>query len=224
MIKAIIFDFDGTLSNRSRNAYDFFRDYLRSHFSDLSDIEYEAVLQDMMLYDCNGTIPIRLRAMPLMEKYGRYLPDDFPERLAEDFLRDMYKSCVLKDETVTVLKDLKERYRLGLLSNGDSKSQHGKIEKTGVGEYFDEVIVSGDYGIHKPDRRIFEIMAGKLGVKCEECLMVGDVFSTDILGAYNAKMRPVWLCVDIERPADSYQGFRIDRFGQIYDVLKKMGG
>lgn len=223
MIRAIIFDFDGTLSDRNRNAYDYYSGYLKQYFKDLSDIEYEAVLQDMMFYDCNGTIPIVLRAAPLMNKYGQYLPDDLPEKLAQDFLRDMYTTCVLRDETAAILKDLRGRYKLGLLSNGDSDSQHNKIAKTQTAQYFDEVIVSGDYGIHKPDKRIFEIMAEKLGVNCEECLMIGDVFSTDILGAFRAGMTPVWLCIDREKPADSYKGFRIDSISQIYDVLKKTG-
>ena len=58
MIKALIFDFDGTLSNRQKNAYEVFNDYFRKYYPEFSDIEYEALLQDMMLYDCNGSISV----------------------------------------------------------------------------------------------------------------------------------------------------------------------
>ena len=68
MIKALIFDFDGTLSNRMANAYGVFNDYLRPYFSDLDDIGFEAVLQDMMLFDCNGTINVKSRLLPFRNK------------------------------------------------------------------------------------------------------------------------------------------------------------
>lgn len=224
MLKAIIFDFDGTLSNRTKNAYDFFFEYFRKYFTDFSDLEYEAVMQDMLIYDCNGTIPNAMRTIPLINKYGDHLPENLPETFAQDFLDYMYTTCVLKDETISVLEKLKLKYKLGLLSNGDSKSQHAKIKKVDVAKYFDEIIVSGDYGVHKPDKRIFEIMANKLGVNCNECLMIGDVFSNDILGADNAGMIPLWLCIDNEKPANYYSGYRIDKIEKIFDVLKQIEG
>ena len=51
MIKAILFDFDGTLSNRQMNAYLMYRDFLKPYFPDLNEIEFEAVLQDALTFD-----------------------------------------------------------------------------------------------------------------------------------------------------------------------------
>ena len=82
MIKALIFDFDGTLSNRQANAYAVFDAYLAQYFTNESETFYEAVLQDMMLYDCNGIMKVENRLIPFMEKYRKYLPDDFVETFA----------------------------------------------------------------------------------------------------------------------------------------------
>ncbi|MBQ6333654.1 MAG: HAD family hydrolase [Erysipelotrichaceae bacterium] len=221
MIKALIFDFDGTLSNRSANAYDTYYDYYRPLFKDLDDLEFEAVMQDMMYYDCNGTFDMATRLIPFRNKYGAHLPQDFEEVFDRYYHRHMFEYTKLKKETLEVLDKLKGSYKLAILSNGEPFSQHHKIETVGIEDYFDEVMVSGDLGIHKPDKRIFEMMAEKLGVKCEECMMIGDVFSSDILGAIRAKMLPVWMCMDDERKARNYKGYRIRDLRDLFEILDK---
>ena len=221
MIKAVIFDFDGTISNRQKNAYSVFDGYLRQYFSDLNDLEFEAVLQDMMLYDCNGSIKVGLRLVPFIRKYGDALPEDFADVFVPFYFETMYKTTSLKPETREVLETLKQKgYKLAILSNGDSFSQHNKINQVQIEELFDEVIVSGDIGIDKPDRRIFDILTDRLGVKNEECMMIGDVFSSDILGAYNAGILPVWIVTDPEKPAKHYTGYRISNLKEIYAILE----
>ncbi len=221
MIRAVIFDFDGTISNRQNNAYCVFDDYFRQYFSEFSDLEFEAVLQDMMLYDCNGSIDVRQRIVPFIRKYGKRLPEDFADVFVPFYFETMYKNTTLKPETREVLETLKEKgYKLALLSNGDSFSQHNKISKVGIEDFFDEVIVSGDIGVHKPSREIFDIMARRLGVRNEECMMIGDVFSSDILGAYNAGILPVWITTDFEKPAKHYTGYRISNLKEVYAILE----
>lgn len=224
MIKAILFDFDGTISNRQYNAYSLFKDYLKPFFRDMNEMEYEAMLQDFITYDCNGTINVAFRLIPFMKKYGADLPADFEEKFTAFYYEFMYKYCVVKPETNEVLKKLQEsgKYKLAILSNGQSKSQHDKIDYTGVPKYFDMVLVSGDIGINKPKKEVFEYVADKLGVRCDECMMVGDVFASDILGAYNANMVPVWMKTDFERPADFYKGYTISNLNELFDILEQL--
>ena len=222
MIKAVIFDYDGTLSNRQLNAYAVFDDYLRPLLPEMSETEFEAVLQDMMLYDCNGILDVGKRVIPLLRKYGDRLPADFAEKFVPYYNDQMFEFTVLKPETIDVLSRLKGKYKLAVLSNGDSLPQHRKVEKAGIEDYFDVVLVSGDIGINKPDRRIFDYLCGKLGVKNEEALMVGDVFASDILGAVNAGCVPVWLNTDYELPARHYHGYRISRLDEVLDILEQI--
>ena len=221
MIKAIIFDFDGTISNRKMNAYGIFDDYLKPYFKDMSDLEFEAVLQDFLTDDCNGTINCKFRVPPFVAKYGKYLPEDFEEKFIEFYYEYMWKYAVLKPETKDVLDRLKGKYKMVIFSNGQSKSQHDKIDHVEVGEYFDDIVVSGDIGIGKPNKEAFELMAQKMGVSCEECMVVGDVFSSDILGAINSNMVPVWIVPDFEIPARYYHGYRIQRLDELFDILDK---
>ena len=49
MIKSVIFDYDGTLSNRQKSAYSFYREFLRPYVKDMSEVEYESMLQDLIM-------------------------------------------------------------------------------------------------------------------------------------------------------------------------------
>lgn len=221
MIKAIIFDFDGTVSNRQKNAYDVFDAYARDIFKDLNDIEYEAVLQDYLTDDCNGTINCKFRLAPFINKYKDYLPDNFEQDYTEYLYDKMGEYAVLKDEFIDVITKLRKDYKLAILSNGQSESQRKKIIKVDVSKYFDEIIVSGEVGINKPNKEVFEIMANRLNVSPNECLFVGDVFSSDILGAIRANMTPVWILEDSERPCKYYHGYRIRKLPELFNILDK---
>ena len=224
MIKAILFDFDGTLSNRQMNAYLMYRDFLKPYFSDLDEIGFEAVLQDVLTFDCNGTTETHQRMIPFLNKYGTLLPDDFNDRFIDFSKLNMWRYAVLKDETIDVLERLKGKYRLCIISNGYPYSQHNKIKQVRIEDYFDVILVSGDLDFKKPEAEIFAYAAEQLGVKCEECLMIGDVFSSDILGAIRAGVTPVWILEDTERPSMDYHGYRIEKLDQIFDILEKENG
>ena len=72
-------------------------------------------------------------------------------------------------------------------------SQKRKVEALGIGHLFDAIVYSGEYGINKPDRRIFDHAAGLLGVDPSRCLFVGDDPTSDISGALGAGIEAVWV-------------------------------
>ena len=66
-----------------------------------------------------------------------------------------------------------------------------KLDTAGIRELFDVVVVSGDIGIYKPDRRIFDEAVKRAGVKNEESLFVGDHPINDVEGALGANMKVI---------------------------------
>ena len=221
MIKAIIFDYDGTLSNRQLSVYSFFRDFLKDYVPQLNEMEFEAMLQDLMLFDANGIAEFEYRSYQFLARYGHLFPEGFEKTFKDEFIARTYTYNILKDETVEVLEKLQGKYKLAVLSNGDSTVQHNKIRHVGIEKYFDEIIVTGDLGVHKPETGPFEYAMKKLGVTPEETLMVGDVFATDILGAYRAGIKTVWIIEDSERPNYSYKGYRIRKLNELFEILEK---
>lgn len=184
-----MFDFDDTLGNREEYAYDFFYGVVSENADGRDPWEIECAVQHCMIWDELSTGSKKEVQRKLAETYGIISDVDFEKVMGQQ----MAEHAVLVDGAREVLDQMKQRYRLALVTNGKSEGQHRKIEKTEIADYFDAVVVSGDEGVKKPDARLFEIAAERLNVKCSECIFVGDLFQTDMIGAHNAGMTPVWL-------------------------------
>ena len=64
--------------------------------------------------------------------------------------------------------NLEGKYKLGLLSN---VATGGAVDELGI---FDDIVLSGEVGLQKPDPRIYELAVERLGVSLEECVFVDD--------------------------------------------------
>jgi putative hydrolase of the HAD superfamily len=90
-----------------------------------------------------------------------------------------------------VLDVLRERYPLALVTDAQSAYARGELHKVGLLDYFDPIVVSGDYGFRKPDRRLFQLALDRMGVAAENALYVGNDMHRDIVGAPEAGMPTV---------------------------------
>lgn len=106
----------------------------------------------------------------------------------------LYQSLLAKEydflpggkELLLALKE-SGRYRLYMATNGIPEVQEPRIEKSGVGEFFDGVFISERIGYQKPDKRFFDACFERIeGFKKEEAIIVGDSLSSDIKGGINA--------------------------------------
>ena len=94
----------------------------------------------------------------------------------------------------TVKQKLYGKYKLYLASNGTAVVQQGRMTSADLYPYFVESFVSQELGYNKPSKEYFEAAIARIpGFKREECLMVGDSLTSDILGGKNAGLRTVWV-------------------------------
>ena len=84
-------------------------------------------------------------------------------------------------------------YRLHLITNGFEKTQHAKLESTGIGGFFGEVITSEGSGSLKPHKEIFDYALRVTGAAAAESVMLGDSIEVDIQGAMNAGIDQVYV-------------------------------
>jgi HAD superfamily hydrolase (TIGR01549 family) len=94
----------------------------------------------------------------------------------------------LFDDAQNALDFLAARFPLVSISNGNAD-----IERVGLGPYFRAAISAREFGVGKPDPRIFHAAAGALDLTPADVLHVGDDATLDALGALNAGMQTAWL-------------------------------
>ena len=115
------------------------------------------------------------------------------KKLSERYLEILPTKKNLFDDTIEILDYLKNKsYPMHLITNGFEKTQHAKINNSGIRPYFTHVITSEQAGIMKPHVAIFEYAMEKAGTTAAESIMVGDTLDADLEGAVNAGIDSVY--------------------------------
>jgi epoxide hydrolase-like predicted phosphatase len=96
------------------------------------------------------------------------------EQLAE-FRRDFWSGDQLDAELAAFLRGLRPRCKTAILSNAWSGARQVFTEKYGLDRLGDEMIISAEEGLVKPDARIYRLAAERLGVRPEQAVFVDDV-------------------------------------------------
>jgi FMN hydrolase / 5-amino-6-(5-phospho-D-ribitylamino)uracil phosphatase len=94
----------------------------------------------------------------------------------------------LFEDALPALEFLAGRFPLVALSNGNAD-----LQRIGLARFFRAAISAREFGVGKPDPRIFHAAAGAVDTLPEFVLHVGDDVTLDALGALNAGMQAAWL-------------------------------
>jgi putative hydrolase of the HAD superfamily len=84
---------------------------------------------------------------------------------------------------------------MALVTNGASRPQRAKIARFDLEPHFDHIQVEGEFGVGKPEPVVYEHVLASLGVRADDCVMVGDNFQADVLGAQAVGIHAVWMDV-----------------------------
>jgi putative hydrolase of the HAD superfamily len=91
------------------------------------------------------------------------------------------------------LRTLRERgHRLGLISNGCSAFQRRKLARHQLEPLFELILIEGELGYGKPDRRVYDAALSHFGSNANETWMIGDNLTADIAGAQAVGIRGIW--------------------------------
>lgn len=131
-----------------------------------------------------------------LQRLGHGDASSVAARLAEHFLTKRFDDIQLYPEVSIVMARLKSRYRLGLLTNGNTYP-----ERCGLPDTFDAVVIGPSHGFEKPDRVAFETVSHELGVELASIAHIGDDWD-DIEGANGAGC--VSIHIDRERKRPSF--------------------
>ena len=164
-------------------------------------------MKKLLLFDCFGVVmrevaPYWFRRYYTPEEADRIkeekmhdgdvgaVPDDvLYRRLGEtvgapgDQIRREWEELVIPNpDTISLIRELKSRYRVVLLSNAMSGYLRFALDKCGIADLFDDVIVSAEVKLVKPDPAIFRLALARAGVDAKNALMIDDV-EKNLVGA-----------------------------------------
>ena len=181
-IKAVIFDFDGTLADSMWMWPSIDEDYLKKF-----GIECPETLHT----ELEGKSPIEC---------AKYFQEKFNINESEEAMMDTWNDMAaynyehkvfLKPGIESFLKKLKENgIKIGIGSSNFKELVVSALKNNGVLEYIDSIHVSSEVAAGKPAPDIYELTAEDLGVKPGECLVFEDIVQ-GLLAGKRAGMKTV---------------------------------
>lgn len=116
-----------------------------------------------------------------------------PMAMATTFVSALADHGDLYADASELLDELRGSCRLALVTNGIGSVQRGRLRRVGLDEGFAVVSISGELGMSKPRRAIFDHTLDSMGVDDrDDVVMVGDSLVSDIRGGVNAGIDTVW--------------------------------
>ena len=145
-------------------------------------------------YSFHKTLEVKIRIeMEYLCTSGAWQADEAEfTRGHKAVLEDVYSKVVeVTSHSREVLSQLAASYPMVLVSNFYGNISH-VLEEFHLAEFFKDIVESAVVGVRKPDHRIFLLGVEALGLKPEECIVVGDSFYKDIEPAKKAGCQAVW--------------------------------
>ena len=121
---------------------------------------------------------------------GLSLDEPQARRVASAGVGSWHQHVTVDPEAIQVLKSLSDK-TLAVISNYDHPpGVYSMLDRHGLREFFDSVVISGEVGVKKPDPRIFSFALDKAGLNPAEVAYVGDT-QEDMQAARAAGIFPI---------------------------------
>ncbi|RDI36455.1 HAD family hydrolase [Falsibacillus pallidus] len=187
MIKAVLFDLDGTLLDRDASVLKFIADQAER----LGIADKEKYIHRFIELDARGYVWKDKVYQQLLREFD--IPQMTWENLLEDYLESFHKHGVPFPNLIEMLDGLKAAgHKLGLITNGFERMQMSNIQALGIADYFDCILISEREGIKKPDSMIFQKALKVLGTDPAESIYIGDHPDNDMKAAKAVGMKTMW--------------------------------
>jgi putative hydrolase of the HAD superfamily len=201
-IKHIFFDLDHTLWNFEKNSaltfkflldkynitidlQKFLKVYMPINFSLWNLYRDDKITKDYLRHN---------RLKSTFEKLNIKIDSGLIDEISNDYVKHLPDNNFLLPNAIPVLDYLFQKYTLHIITNGFTEVQNTKISNSNLNKYFSCIIDSETVGVKKPHSKIFNYAynISKASYK-NECLMIGDNYQADVMGALNNGFKAIHL-------------------------------
>lgn len=227
MIKVILWDIDGTLLNFEAAEKNAIRACFASHglgecsdemlkrYSVINRKYWEALEKGEL------TKPQVLvgRFREFFEKEG--LPVEKAESVNAEYQERLGETVVFCDNGYELVQKLKGQVKQAAVTNGTKVAQDKKLAKSRLFELLDDIFISDELGVEKPNIGFFDIVFDRIGAyKKDEILIVGDSLTSDIRGGNNAGILTCWYNPKkLENTIGAHVDYEISNLWEIEQIL-----
>ena len=232
-IDTLFFDVDDTLFDRERAQREAVGLIVQEFSHVFSNIKSNAIVDAFLESDriatrefnagASGDVARAARSRTFLQLLG--LCEDHASSITAYYQHTYPRINAAVRHAIPVVSYLARKFQLGVISNGLPDVQYQKLETLGIKHLFDCIILSEEIGIRKPDSRIFWKAATLLNRLTENCIHIGDEYSSDVIGAKHAGMKACWYnprgeCVS-QREVEP--DFEIGSLDELLTVLGQQG-
>ena len=201
-IKHIFFDLDHTLWNFEKNSaltfkflldkynitidlQKFLKVYMPINFSLWNLYRDDKITKEYLRHN---------RLKSTFEKLNIKIDLGLIDEISNDYVKHLPDNNFLLPNAIPVLDYLFQKYTLHIITNGFTEVQNTKILNSNLNKYFSCIIDSETVGVKKPHSKIFNYAynISKAAYK-NECLMIGDNYQADVMGALNNGFKAIHL-------------------------------
>lgn len=181
-----LFDLDNTLVNRSAAFRAWAQEFVVAHRLDAAALTW-LLETDAQIPGTKGPFFHAVREV--------FRLDQDADELWQQYRRRMPELVACRPEDLEALRLLRAAgWRIGIVTNGMTDNQHGKIHRTGLHALVDGWCISEEVGIRKPEPAIFAISAQRCGTSITHGgWMIGDDPILDVAGGRRAGLNTIWL-------------------------------
>ena len=194
----IIFDADETLFDFEKSE----KDALKNTILEFN-IEYDENYHLKVYKEINsaiwkeledGLITQKKLKVERFKRLSDRLKAEFDEvQFTKAYTKHLSNASFLYDDSITIVENLHKDYRLSMITNGLKDVQDNRIRKSIIAKYFEDIVVSEEVDVAKPDPKIFEHALNNIKhTDKSKVLMVGDSLTSDIQGGINFGIDTCW--------------------------------
>ena len=151
------------------------------------------------------------------ENMLKHINNNIKEKLSIDFMNDFLEAIGYMSEpdedVIDTLEYLSKKYELVVLTNWFTVPQTNRLKTAKIDKYFKEIYGGEDY--IKPFKEAF--LQAAENTKLEECIMIGDNYKIDVMGAYDAGIEPIFMNPKHKENINNFK--EITKLSDLKDIL-----